>query len=78
MPSLEGKLLPAIPHKLAIKSTPPTLAVVYKMRDTKTGKDKKYIHEIRINFEKQEINNDIDINRLCDEICRKETVYLNQ
>jgi hypothetical protein len=29
VPSLDGKLIPAIPIKLALKNTPPTLAVVY-------------------------------------------------
>ena len=29
VPSMDGKLLPAIPIKLALKNTPPTLAVVY-------------------------------------------------
>ena len=77
VPSLDGKLLPAIPIKLALKNTPPTLAVVYQMKDNKTGRMKKYIHEIRINFEKQDINSDVDVNRMCDEICRNNTTYLN-
>ena len=51
VPSMDGKLIPAIPIKLALKNTPPTLAVVYQMKDVKTGRMKKYIHEIRINFE---------------------------
>lgn len=29
VPSTDGKLIPAIPIKLALKNTPPTLAVVY-------------------------------------------------
>jgi hypothetical protein len=49
---LDGKsLIPAIPKNLALKFKPPTLAVVYQMKDVKTGKVKKYIHDIRINFE---------------------------
>jgi len=49
---LDGKsLIPAIPKHLALKFKPPTLAVVYQMKDVKTGKMKKYIHDIRINFE---------------------------
>lgn len=52
VPSMDGKLLPAIPFKLALKNAPPTLAVVYQMNDGKSGRMKKYIHEIRINFEK--------------------------
>lgn len=74
---MDGKLIPAIPIKLALKNTPPTLAVVYQMKDAKTGRMKKYIHEIRINFDKQEQGQEVDINRMCDEICRKETTYLN-
>lgn len=78
VPSMDNKLLPAYPIKLALKYTPPTLAVVYQMKDGKSGRMKKYIHEIGINFDKQkEKNNEIDVNRMCDEICRKETIYLN-
>ena len=74
---MDGKLLPAIPIKLALKNTPPTLAVVYQMKDGKSGRMKKYIHEIKINFDKHDKLNDVDLNRMCDEICRKETTYLN-
>jgi len=28
------------------------VAVIYTMKDTKSGRHKKYIHEIKINFEK--------------------------
>ena len=45
------------------------------MKDNKTLKMKKYIHEIQITF--PEDLDAIDVNRICDEICRKETVYLN-
>ena len=75
---MDGKLLPAIPIKLALKNAPPTLAVVYQMKDAKSGRTKKYIHEIKINFDKQEkAGKGIDVDRMCDEICRKETTYLN-
>lgn len=77
VPSMDGKLIPAIPIKLALKNNPPTLAVVYQMKDAKTGRMKKYIHEIKVNFEKQENGPEINVNRMCDEICRKETTYLN-
>jgi hypothetical protein len=76
VPSLDGKLIPAIPISLAIKATPPTIAVVYEMTDAKSGKKKKYIHEIKIYFEAGS-ENPVDITRMCDEICRKETTYLN-
>ena len=75
VPSLDGKPLPAIPKNLALKFKPPTIAVVYLMKDTKSGRNKKYIHEIPIKFD--ETNGPVNINRLCDEICRKETMYLN-
>ena len=52
VPSLDGKsLIPAIPKHLALKFKPPTLAVVYQMKDVKSGRMKKYIHEIKIKFE---------------------------
>ena len=51
VPSMDGKLIPAIPIKLALKYKPPTVAVVYTMKCYKSGRTKKYIHEIKINFE---------------------------
>ena len=47
------------------------------MKDAKSGRMKKYIHEIRINFDLPEYKQDFDVNRMCDDICRKETIYLN-
>jgi hypothetical protein len=46
------------------------------MTDPKSGRKKKYIHEIKIHFD---ASNDktTNISRMCDEICRKETTYLN-
>ena len=75
VPSQDGRLLPAIPIHLALKFRPPTIAVVYRMQETKSGRPKKYIHEIKIHFEKEK--EPIDVNRMCDEIIRKETMYLN-
>ena len=60
---------------MALKFRPPTIAVIYKMKDHKTMKMKKYIHEIQISFPDDSEN--IDVNRMCEEICRKETTYLN-
>jgi len=79
VPSLDGKsLIPAIPKHLALKFKPPTLAVVYQMKDAKSGKMKKYIHEIKIKFEEYESGSSrIDINAMCDDLCRKETIYLH-
>ena len=80
VPSLDGKsLIPAIPKHLALKFKPPTLAVVYQMKDGKSGRMKKYIHEIKIKFEDYEspLGGEIDINKMCDDLVRKETVYLH-
>lgn len=55
--------------------TPPTLAVVYQIKDGKS--EKKYIHNIRIDFEKEEKNGEIDIDLMCEEYCRSNTTYLN-
>ena len=80
VPSLDGKsLIPAIPKHLALKFKPPTLAVVYQMKDAKSGKMKKYIHEIKIRFEEFEPypGGKVDVGKMCDELCRKETVYLH-
>lgn len=60
---------------MALKFKPPTVAVVYLMKDNKSGRMKKYIHEIRIHFEDK--TEPIDLNAMCDEICRKEQMYLN-
>jgi hypothetical protein len=48
---MDGRLLPAIPIHLALKFKPPTIAVVYTMKDHKSGRMKKYIHEIKIFFD---------------------------
>lgn len=81
VPSLDGKMIPAIPIHLALKFRPPTIAVVYKMKDSKSGRMKKYIHEIKVNFDAYLSPSDslesVDINRICEEIIRRETVYLN-
>ena len=49
------------------------------MKDGKTGRMKKYIHEIKIRFEDYEpqYGGTVDVNKLTDEICKKETVYLH-
>jgi len=80
VPSLDGKsLIPAIPKHLALKFKPPTLAVVYQMKDAKSGKMKKYIHEIKIKFEEYEPypGGRVDVSKMCDDLIRKETVYLH-
>lgn len=72
VPSMDGRLLPAIPIKLALKYKPPTIAVVYTMKDHKSGRMKKYIHEIKINFEPNQ-----SVEQMCDNMISKETTYLN-
>ena len=49
------------------------------MKEAKSGKMKKYIHEIRIKFEDYEpyAGGRVDVNKMCEELCRKETVYLH-
>ena len=57
VPSLDGKFLPAVPLHLALKFKPPTIAVVYNMKDgqsrfilDKRGNPKKFHHGISIEF----------------------------
>ena len=80
VPGIDGKMLPAIPLNLAIKSRPPTVAVIYKMKCMKSGRMKKYIHDIKINFDQYTAGQSldkVDINKIVNEIIAKETVYLN-
>jgi hypothetical protein len=72
VPSQDGRLLPAIPIHLALKFKPPTIAVVYTMKDPKSGRMKKYIHEIKIVFN---VNSSVD--QMCDAMIARETIYLN-
>jgi len=72
VPSTDGRLLPAVPVHLALKFKPPTIAVVYTMQDPKSGRVKKYIHEIPIAFSPA-----ASVDSVCDAICAKETTYLN-
>lgn len=82
MPSLDGKMIQALPLKLCLKFRPPTIAVVYKMdythrtiQSTKSSKnrDKKYIHEIFVDH----ITKRTDLKQLCDKIIEQEYQYLN-
>ena len=81
VPSLDGKFLPAVPLHLALKFKPPTIAVVYNMKDGKNrlvldkrGQPKKYHHAILIDFKSEK---EFNIKEKCEEICAKEVVYLN-
>ena len=72
VPGTDGRHLPAIPIKMALKYKPPTIAVVYTMKDSKSGRNKKYIHEIKILFEPS-----ISVETLTDQMITRETTYLN-
>jgi len=69
---MDGRLLPAIPIHLALKFKPPTIAVVYTMKEPKSGRVKKYIHEIKIVFD-----GNYALEDMCDQIISRETTYLN-
>lgn len=82
VPTIDGKAyLAAEPINLALKFKPPTIAVVYQMKNKDSisiGRKKKFIHEIKISFEQQAgFPHSIDLSNMCDELCRKETTYLN-
>jgi hypothetical protein len=73
VPSNNGGLLPANPLKFCLKYNPPIIAIVYLLASrSKDKKDKKYVHEIRV-----DIKETTDISKLCDELCMREYVYLN-
>ena len=72
VPSTDGRMINATPVKLAIKSKPPTIAVVYTMKDHKSGRMKKYIHEIKMTFSSRE-----SLENMCDDMIQREPVYLN-
>jgi len=61
---------------MALKAKPPTIIVVYKMKDARTGKIKKYIHDIQIEFDSYD-GAKIDPNQIYDSIIKKEATYLN-
>lgn len=82
VPTIDGKAyLAAEPINLALKFKPPTIAVVYQMKNKDSisiGRKKKFIHEIKISFEQQAgFPHNIDLSSMCEELCRKETTYLN-
>ena len=56
VPATNGSLVLATPLKFCLNFRPPTIAVVYTLekskKSSKTGKPRKYIHEIRVDFEK--------------------------
>ena len=56
VPATDGRMVVATPLKFCLNFRPPTIAVVYtleqsKKATSKSGKQRKYIHEIRVDFE---------------------------
>lgn len=56
VPATDGRMVVAIPLKFCMNFRPPTIAVVYtleksKKSTSKNGKPRKYIHEIRVDFQ---------------------------
>lgn len=76
VPSFDGRLQQAEPYRMALKFKPPTIIVVYKMKDGRSGKIKKYIHDILIEFDSKDPNQ-IDINSIYNIIIKREATYLN-
>jgi len=89
VPTRTGQLALASPYKFCLKYRPPTIAVVYtldKSKKVSMGKPKKYIHEIRVDFEgcmadrNRLVPNkptDSEISTMCKKICEAESTYLN-
>ena len=76
VPSIDGRLMQAEPYRMALKFKPPTIIVVYKMKDGRSGKTKKYIHDILIEFNSKDPAQ-INPQQLYDQIIKKEATYLN-
>jgi hypothetical protein len=68
VPTTSGGFSPANPIKFCLKYDPPIIAIVYQF----VQKAKKYVHEIRVDMKEN-----TDINKLCDELCLRESIYLN-
>jgi hypothetical protein len=73
VPALDGKFLQALPLKLCLKYSPPTIAVVYKLDPMSASRtmqakssskkyEKKYIHEIYV----KKMTRITDLKQLCD------------
>ena len=84
----------ATPLKFCLNFRPPTIAVVYTLekskKQSKSGKTRKYIHEIRVDFEgcidqKRPQASPLQPNKptmkeveaLCRKLCEAEPTYLN-
>ena len=81
----------ATPLKFCLNYRPPTIAVVYTLekskKTTKSGKPRKYIHEIKVDFESckktqlPSVASDKpslkDVESLCRSLIERESTYLN-
>ena len=85
-------MVQATPLKFCLNFRPPTIAVVYILekskKSSKSGKPRKYIHEIRVDFDKcmegRAGASDIgskpylsEVEKLCRQLCEQESTYLN-
>jgi hypothetical protein len=93
VPATNGRMVEATPLKFCLNFRPPTIAVVYTLekskKSTKSGKPRKYIHEIRVDFEgcvdksKPLASRTGDkptmkeLEALCRQLCDTEATYLN-
>lgn len=94
VPATDGRMVLANPLKFCLNFRPPTIAVVYTLekskKATKSGKPRKYIHEIRVDFEgcidksrpqKSPLEpnkpTQSEIEKLCRRLCESEPTYLN-
>jgi len=77
----------ATPLKFCLNFRPPTIAVVYTLekskKTSKTGKPRKYIHEIRVDFDSCKETGPggkptmREVEKLCRNLCDNEATYLN-
>ena len=89
VPDTKGRLVLATPLKFCLNFRPPTIAVVYTLekskKTAKSGKPRKYIHEIRVDFDlckepmalasaKPTLR---EVEKLCRKLCEQEATYLN-
>jgi len=91
VPATDGRMVLATPLKFCLNFRPPTIAVVYTLekskKSAKSGKPRKYIHEIRVDFESCMAGSTHasagakptmrEVESLCRQLCDSEATYLN-
>ena len=91
VPATDGRMVQATPLKFCLNFRPPTIAVVYTLekskKSSKSGKPRKYIHEIRVDFDSciegrsaSETGSKPymrEVEKLCRKLCEQESTYLN-